>query len=182
MNLSRLAAAVLLATAAPLALADLKMGADAPDFSTQVALDGKVSDFKLSDALKSGPVVLYFYPKSFTSGCTKEAHLFAEATDRYAALGARVIGVSSDDVETQKKFSVAECRSKFPVAADADQHIIKAYDAGMMMFPGHASRVSYVITPDRKVNYVYSAMNPDEHVNNTLAALEKWRAAHPKAK
>src|SRR3546814_7938298 len=83
-----------------------------------------------------------------TQGCTIEARDFAEATDDYQALGATVIGVSADDIDTLKKFSVSECRSKFAVAADGDQAIMKAYDAVHDRRPDHAKRVSYVITPE----------------------------------
>jgi peroxiredoxin len=154
----------------------LALGTDAPDFITEAALSGKPFKFSLTDALKNGPVVVYFYPKAFTSGCTVEAHLFAEATERFKALGARVIGISNDDIEVLKKFSVTECRNQFAVGADQDQKIMKAYDAKLIFAPGMADRVSYVITPDHKVLYVYSAMSPEHHVENTLKALEDWRA------
>src|ERR1700677_498188 len=85
--------------AAP-AFAALPVGATAPDFSAQASQAGKQFSFKLSDALKKGPVVLYFFPAAFTSGCTIEAHDFADATDKFAALGATVIGVSHDKIET----------------------------------------------------------------------------------
>ena len=78
--------------------------------------------------------MLYFYPAAFTSGCTIEAHEFAEAMGKFQALDATVIGVSNDDIATLNKFSTSECRSKFPVAADGDQRIMKAYDAVMMAF------------------------------------------------
>lgn len=158
------------------ALAALKPGATAPDFSTQASLGGQVSTFSLADALKKGPVVLYFYPAAFTSGCTIEAHLFAEAVDRYKALGATVIGVSSDNIDTLNKFSVSECRSKFAVAADVDKKIIKAYDAQFLKITGYASRTSYVITPDHTILYEYTDMNPEKHVENTMQALEQWVA------
>src|SRR5271168_1642208 len=106
--------------AAPL-YAALQPGAQAPDFTTQATLAGKPFTFSLADALKKGPVVLYFYPAAFTSGCTVEAHDFADATDKFAALGATVIGVSHDNIATLDKFSVSDCRSKFPVAADPDE-------------------------------------------------------------
>src|ERR1700720_1176810 len=128
--------------------AALKPGAQAPDFTTQATLAGKPFTFSLADALKTGPVVLYFYPAAFTTGCTIEAHNFAEATDEYKALGATVIGVSHDNIDTLKKFSVSECRSKFPVAADGDAKIIKQYDATMPLVSSMANRVSYVIAPD----------------------------------
>ena len=118
------------------ALAALKPGDKAPEFSAPSSLGGQVSTFSLSEALKKGPVVLYFYPAAFTSGCTIEAHLFAEAVDRYKALGATVIGVSGDNIETLNKFSVSECRSKFAVAADVDKKIMKAYDAQFMKVTG----------------------------------------------
>ncbi len=114
--------------AAPL-YAALKPGAQAPDFTTQATLAGKPFTFSLADALKQGPVVLYFYPAAFTPGCTVEAHEFAEATDKFKAMGATVIGVSHDPIDTLNKFSVSECRNKFAVASDADQKITKAYDA-----------------------------------------------------
>jgi peroxiredoxin len=157
------------------ALASLKTGDKAPDFTTQASLGGKEFSFKLSEALKQGPVVLYFYPAAFTTGCTIEAHDFAEAVEQYKALGATVIGVSHDDIATLDKFSVSECRSKFAVAADADQSITKAYDAVLAIKPQYADRTSYVITPDGSILYVYTDLKPDHHVENTLAALKAWK-------
>ena len=113
-------AAALVAGYALTAQAVLKPGDPAPDFSTQASLGGNTYTYSLADALKKGPVVLYFYPAAFTKGCTIEAHAFAEAVDRYKAYGATVIGVSADEIGTLTKFSVSECRSKFPVAADPD--------------------------------------------------------------
>jgi alkyl hydroperoxide reductase subunit AhpC len=158
------------------ALAELKVGSNAPSFSAPAALAGQTYQFVLAEALKKGPVVVYFYPKAFTTGCTIEAQLFAEATDKFAALKATVIGVSADDVDTLKKFSQGPCGGKFAVAADLDRSIIKAYDAGMMIKPDMASRISSVVTPDSKVLFVHSGMNPDQHVSNTLAALQAWQA------
>ena len=154
--------------------AALKPGAPAPDFTARASLGGKEFDFSLAEALSRGPVVLYFYPAAFTSGCTIEAHAFAEAIDKYKALGASVIGVSSDDIATLNKFSVSECRSKFPVAADADKKIMTAYDARLAF--GYANRTSYVIAPDGRIIYEYTALDPSQHVANTLAAVEKWKA------
>ncbi len=156
--------------------AALKPGATAPDFSTQATLAGKPFNFVLADALKSGPVVLYFYPAAFTPGCTVEAHEFAEATAKFHALGATVIGVSHDSIDVLNKFSVSECRNKFAVAADGDQKITKAYDAVLWMKPEYANRTSYVIAPTGKIIYEYTAMSPDKHVANTLAAIQKWKA------
>ncbi len=155
------------------AVAALQVGAKAPDFTAEASLGGQVYSFSLADALKKGPVVLYFYPAAFTKGFTIEAHDFAEAIDQYKSLGATVIGVSHDNIETLNKFSVSECRSKFAVAADMDQHIIKAYDAALSI-TGYADRVSYVIAPDGKIIYQYVSMDPDKHVANTLAPLKSW--------
>ena len=171
-----LACAAALAFAPMAAQAALKVGDPAPDFSTDAAIGGKAFTFRLADALKKGPVVLYFYPKSFTSGCTVEAHLFAEATPKFAALGATVIGVSHDDLATQQKFPKEECRDQFAVAADADSKIIKAYDAKLMMVPGMADRISYVISPDGKVASVYASLDPDGHVAATMKAVQALKA------
>ncbi|WDD93552.1 peroxiredoxin [Burkholderia sp. FERM BP-3421] len=170
-------AATLIAGHALTAQAVLKTGDAAPDFSTEASLGGKTYTYALADALKQGPVVLYFYPAAFTKGCTIEAHAFAEAVDSYKQYGATVIGVSADDIGTLTKFSVSECRSKFPVAADPDAKIIRAYDAKLPMVD-KANRVSYVIAPDGKILYEYTSMSPDKHVENTLAAVKAWAAAH----
>jgi thioredoxin-dependent peroxiredoxin len=166
------------AMACSAALAALPNGAKAPDFTTQASLAGKPFTFSLADALKQGPVVLYFYPAAFTSGCTIEAHNFAEATDEFKSLGATVIGVSHDDIETLNKFSVSECRNKFAVAADADKKIMKAYDAQLFIKPDWAKRTSYVISPSGEIIYSYNALNPDKHVANTMAAVKQWVADH----
>jgi len=156
--------------------AALAPGAHAPDFTTEASLAGKPFSFSLAQALKNGPVVLYFYPAAFTPGCTVEAHDFAEATDKFKALGATVIGVSHDSIDTLNKFSVTECRNKFAVASDADQKITKEYDAVLKIKPEYADRTSYVIEPGGKIIYEYTALDPDKHVQNTLDAVEKWRA------
>lgn len=159
--------------------AALKIGEQAPDFTTQATLAGQPFTFALADALKSGPVVLYFYPAAFTHGCTIEAHDFAEATDKFKALGATVIGVSHDSIDTLNKFSVSECRNKFAVASDMDQKISKAYDAKLFI-TSYSSRTSYVIAPTGKIIYAYTALNPDKHVENTMAAVTKWQADQKK--
>jgi peroxiredoxin Q/BCP len=158
--------------------AALAVGATATDFTAQASLGGKEFTFSLADALKKGPVVLYFYPAAFTSGCTVEAHEFAEATDKFAALGATVIGVSADKIDKLDKFSVSECRSKFAVAADPDQKVIKAYDAVLKQKPEYSDRTSYVIAPDHTILMTYTDLNPDKHVDLTMDAVKKWRDEH----
>jgi peroxiredoxin Q/BCP len=154
--------------------AALKPGDVAPNFQAQASLGGSIFTFSLADALKKGPVVLYFYPAAFTTGCTIEAHDFADSVDAYHALGATVIGVSHDDIATLNRFSVSECRSKFAVAADRDQSIMKSYDAVLAIKPEYADRVSYVIAPDGHVVFAYTSLKPDKHVEYTLDALRKW--------
>lgn len=159
------------------ARAALSVGATAPDFTAEAALAGKSFAFTLSQALRKGPVVLYFYPRAFTSGCTQEAHAFAEATPVFEALGATVIGLSNDSIETLKKFSTEACRDRFAVAADPGARVIKAYDAALWLKRDMADRVSYVISPQGKVLFVHASLNPDGHVNSTLKAVEDWKRA-----
>jgi thioredoxin-dependent peroxiredoxin len=167
----------LLALALP-ASAALDVGAPAPLFTLQASLGGKAFTFTLADALKRGPVVLYFYPAAFTPGCNIEAHNFAEAVDRFTALGATVIGVSHDTIATLNKFSVSECQGKFPVAADVDMAVAKSYRATLAPVIKYANRTSYVITPDGRIVYAFSDLSPDDHVANTMHAVEAWRAEH----
>ncbi len=168
-------AAALLATPA---FASLKVGAKAPDFSATASIGGKEFKFALADALKKGPVVLYFYPAAFTPGCTIEAHNFADAMDDFQKLGATVIGVSHDPIEKLDRFSLTECRSKFPVAADANGSIMKSYDSVSSGDPEYAARTSYVIAPDGSVLYTYTAGDPTHHVEYTMAAVKKYADAH----
>jgi thioredoxin-dependent peroxiredoxin len=163
------------------AFAALPDGTKAPDFSTDASLAGKAFKFSLADALKKGPVVLYFYPAAFTPGCTVEAHEFAEATDKFKALGATVIGVSHDPIEKLNQFSVSECRNKFAVASDADGSVMKNYDAILPVKPEYANRTSYVIAPTGVIIYSYTDLKPDKHVENTMAAVKKWQDEHKKA-
>ena len=174
--MSRLLTALLAALLIPTAHAALNVGAPAPDFTAEAAVGGKAFKFNLAEALKKGPVVLYFYPKAFTSGCTVEAHQFAEATDKFKAVNATVIGMSNDNIDTLKKFSVEACRNKFAVAADAAGKVIKDYDVTLKMGPGTmADRVSYLIGADGKVAAVHASMDPDGHIDAMLKAAEKLK-------
>ena len=155
-------------------------GAKAPDFSTAASLAGKEFKFSLADALKKGPVVLYFYPAAFTPGCNIEAHKFAEAAAQFKALGATVVGVSHDPIAKLDEFSVQKCENKFPVASDGDGSIMKSYDSVLADHPEYANRTSYVIAPTGQIIYSYTAMNPDKHVENTMAAVKKWQDEHKK--
>lgn len=175
-SLPRRAAAALVMAALPLgAQAALKAGDTAPLFKTEAAVAGKPFPFDMAAALKKGPVVLYFFPKAFTRGCTIEANAFAEATPRFAALGASVVGMSHDNIDTLKKFSVEACRDKFAVASDAQGKTIRAYDAASLL-PGVASRISYVVGQDGKVVFAHEGSDPLKHVEETLKALERLQA------
>lgn len=167
-----LAAAALPAAAIPA----LPQGARAPDFTTRGALAGKPFRLHLKEQLKRGPVVLYFYPKAFTQGCTLEARAFSEAEKDFKAAGAQVIGLSADDYTTLARFSVEECRNAFPVAT-ATPAMIKAYDVALPQRAGMTNRTSYVIAPNGKIIYVHSELGWQDHVKNTLAAVRQWQAS-----
>jgi len=155
------------------AFAALDVGDKAPDFSAPAALDGKPFTYSLSAELARGPVVLYFFPAAFSTGCSIEAHAFAEAMDRFKAAGATVIGVSTDDLETLSKFSSQSCQGKFPVASDETKRISKSFDALMQTRPDYANRVSYVIAPGGTVSFFYQSLNPELHVEKVLAAVKE---------
>lgn len=174
---------LVLAAATP-AQAALDIGERAPDFTATAALGGKVYKFSLQDALRKGPVVLYFFPAAYSEGCSLEAHLFAEATPEFERLGASVVGVSGDDIETLTKFSVQACQNKFPVASDEPHAVIKSYDAALQTRPEYANRITYVISPEGSVVFHYLSLNPNKHVEKTLAALKAWaddKAKRPQA-
>lgn len=153
----------------------LPSGARAPDFRTSGALAGRPFRLHLGAQLRRGPVVLYFYPQAFTGGCTLEAHAFSEAADDFRAAGARVIGLSADDYDTLRRFSVEACRSAFPVAT-ASPAMIRAYDVALNDGTPRTNRTSYVIAPDGRIIYAYSDLNWRNHVENTLRAVREWRA------
>ena len=156
--------------AAPTAAA-LPTGAKAPNFTTQGAIAGKPFRLNLAEQLKHGPVVLYFYPKAFTKGCTLEAHAFSEAAKDFKKAGARVIGMSADDLPTLEKFSVEGCRNAFAVAT-ATPDVIKAYDVALKQKPDMTDRTSYVIDRSGKIVFVHSDLDWSEHVAKTLAAVK----------
>ncbi len=173
LKLAPLAAAVSALLLVTPAEAALPVGARAPDFTTLGALAGKPFRVRLADLLKQGPVVLYFYPKAFTKGCTLEAHAFSVAVPDFRKAGARVIGMSADDLPTLKKFSVEACRGAFPVAT-ATKATIKAYDVALPLV-GMSNRTSYVIARDGRVVMVHSDLDYKDHVAKTLAAVRALR-------
>ncbi|MEO7547268.1 MAG: peroxiredoxin [Ramlibacter sp.] len=169
--LSRVTLFALAAALGPAAHAALDVGDAAPKFTATAALGGKTFRYSLAEALAKGPVVLYFFPAADSDACSIEAHAFAEAIDQFAALGATVIGVSSDDIDTLAKFSVKSCQSRFPVAADETRSVIRSFDAVMQTRPDFANRLSYVIAPNGTVASYYLNLNPDKHVERMLNAV-----------
>ncbi|MCT9813428.1 peroxiredoxin [Acidovorax sp. Be4] len=169
------AAVALAALFSPAAHAVLKVGDAAPAFTTQAAVAGKPFEFDMQAALKKGPVVLYFFPKAFTQGCTQEAHAFAEATPQFKALGAQVVGMSHDDIATLQRFSTEACRDQFAVASDPKARTIQAYDASAAADPNRADRISYVIGQDGKIKFAHVGADPLEHVEQTKAAVRRLK-------
>jgi peroxiredoxin len=182
-----IAVAALAAFAATPALAALKPGDAAPDFTAQGSLGGKPFSFHLKEALKKGPVVVYFYPSAYTGGCDLEAHTFAEQSAKFAGAGAQILGVSADNLDRLKVFSADPnfCAGKFPIASDADTSIAKSYNLAVGAAKdgakdvrgeeiGHAfiERVTYVIGKDGKILATLSSksdgLSPDQHVAKSL--------------
>lgn len=170
----------LMAAAPTQGIAALAQGAKAPDFTLGAALGGKPFNLSLHQSLRKGPVVLYFFPAAFTSGCTVEAHLFAEASDDFNKLGARVVGVTAGNVERVAEFSRSECRDKFAVAADPGAKVAARYETTMQI-PGKpmmSDRTSFVIAPNGTILLSYTDRNPQAHIEKTMAAVRAWKSKH----
>src|ERR1700722_16736817 len=179
------------------AMAALKEGDAAPDFKTQASLAGKAFTFSLKDALKKGPVVVYFYPSAYTGGCNIQAHTFAVNSDKFAAAGATIIGVSLDNISRLKDFSAHSqyCAGKFPTASEADGSISKSYDLkvgaahegakdsrGVEIGHGFAQRTTFIVTPDGKIAATIGGLAPADNVDKALAAVQQLSAAKGGAK
>jgi peroxiredoxin Q/BCP len=173
-------------------MAALKVGDKAPDFSAKASLAGKEFNFSLADALKKGPVVVYFYPSAYTKGCDLEAHTFAENKDKFDAAGATIIGVSADSLERLDQFSADPdyCAGKFPVASDADRKISTSYDLtaaaakadakdvrGVAIDHDFIERETFVIGKDHKIIATLStkddSLTPDQHVKKSLEIVQQ---------
>lgn len=191
--MKKLLAAAAIATVALLsapAFAALQSGASAPEISAKGVTGGKEFDFKLSDALKKGPVVMYFFPAAYTAGCTIETQKFADKADEFKAAGATLVGLTAgaamadksmasatDNLARLAEFSKEHCRDKFPmVAINADT--VKAYDVVLTGRPDWSNRTSFVIAPDGKVLLSHTDMAPDSHIEETLKTVKAWKAAH----
>jgi peroxiredoxin Q/BCP len=181
-----LAAAAALAIALP-ASAALKEGDSAPDFKLQASQAGKAFNYSLKDALKKGPVVVYFYPSAYTGGCNVQAHAFAVNQEKFAAAGASIVGVSLDSIARLNDFSADPeyCAGKIAVASDSDGRTAKSYDLavrdaapgrkdtrGVDIDHGFAERTTFIVTPNGKVAAVVGGLAPGANVEQALQALQ----------
>jgi peroxiredoxin Q/BCP len=163
--------AFVLASLALPASAALPQGSKAPNFVTAGAIGGKIFRLSLQQQLRNGPVVLYFFPKAFTDGCTLEARAFSQAMPEFRKAGARVIGMSADNIKTLQKFSVEACRSAFPVGR-ASPELVREYDVVWKEKKGLTTRTSYVIGQDGRIVMVHDDLDWSQHVAKTLAAVK----------
>lgn len=189
-----LGALVALAAAMP-AFAALGPGVAAPAFTAEASQAGQEFTFSLANALKKGPVVVYFYPSAYTSGCDLEAHTFAVNRDKFDAAGATIIGVSADSIERLNAFSADPkyCAGKFPVASDADVKVALSYDLkavaaqpgmhdvrGVAIDHAFIPRTTFVIAGNGKIVATLSSetdhLRPDEHVKQSLAIVQRLQA------
>ncbi len=187
--------ALLAASMAMPAMAALKTGTTAPDFTAVASRAGKDFTFSLKQALKKGPVVLYFYPSAFTGGCDLEAHTFATNKARFDAAGATIIGVSADSIQRLNAFSSDPkyCAGKFPVASDSDGKIAASYDLktiaaqpgmndvrGVAIDHAFIPRTTFVIARDGRIIATLSSetdhLRPDQHVTKSLAIVQQIKA------
>ena len=193
MRMLRLAIPLLAAAALP-APAALHEGELAPRFTAPAALDGKPFQYSLADALKTGPVVVYFYPSAFTKGCNLQAHTFATQLERFQAAGASIIGVSLDDVGRLVAFSSDPeyCAGKLPVASDLDGSIARAFalqvrslpearkdTRGMEITHGLAERTTFVVHPDGHIAASLEGLAPVENVERALAVVQELALHRP---
>ena len=166
-------ATIALLAAAPVTAA-LPVGSAAPDFSTQGAMGGKPFQFSLKAALKKGPVVMYFFPAAFTSGCTIETKAFADASDDFKAAGATLVGVAADPIDKLQKFSIEACRSKFPVAV-ASAQMIADYNVALPMMAGRSNRTTFVIGKNGRIAWTLADFKPEPHISGSLAAVRSLK-------
>ncbi len=174
------------------AFAALKAGDAAPDFSAQASLAGKAFSYSLADALKKGPVVVYFYPSAFTEGCNVQAHTFSERRKDFDAAGATIIGVSLDSITRLNAFSADPkyCAGKIAVASDADGSIVKSYQLkvasasepfkdtrGVVVDHAFAERTTFVVTADHKIHAVIGGVTPTANVEAALKSVQELAKA-----
>ncbi|MBC3874006.1 peroxiredoxin [Undibacterium flavidum] len=190
-SVSILVSTIVALTIASSAIAALKEGQTAPEFTTQASFSGKAYSYSLKEQLKKGTVVVYFYPSAYTNGCNIQAHSFAESAEKFKAAGASIVGVSLDSIERLNDFSADPdfCAGKISVASDADGKIAKSYELtireaqagrkdsrGKDLDHGFAERTTFIITPDGKINATVGGVSPFENVEKSLAIVQKIAA------
>lgn len=187
--LKKLMTAAALATLGVLpAQAALNAGDAAPAFTTQASQAGKAFEFSLKEALKKGPVVVYFYPSAYTGGCNVQAHTFAVNHDKFTAAGASVVGVSLDSIKRLNDFSADPeyCAGKFPVASDADGSIARSYELAIRAAASgkkdtrgaeidHATteRTTFIVTPDGRIAAAVGGLTPAANVEKALEVVQQ---------
>lgn len=180
---------------APSVFAAIAPGTTAPAFTAQASQNGKSFTVTLADALKNGPVIVYFFPSAYTGGCDIEAHAFATEASKFADAGATIIGVSADSIQRLNKFSADPnyCAGKFPVVSDPEGKVAAMFDVkmsaavpdakdvqGEAIEHGFISRVTFVIGHDGKVAATFSSeadhLHPQDHVSKSLAIVEQLKS------
>lgn len=179
------------------AAAALKEGDLVPDFKLQASQAGKPFSYSLKDALRKGPVVVYFYPSAFTNGCNVQAHLFAQNVERFAAAGATIVGVSLDSIARLNEFSADPqfCAGKIPVASDADGKVARGFDLPITEIPAgrkdtrgieidHArtDRTTFIVMPDGRIAATVGGVAPDANVLKALELVQQLAARQPAQK
>jgi len=187
----RTLACTLALVAASTAFAALKAGDPAPAFTAPASLAGKPFTYSLKDGLAKGPVVVYFYPSAYTSGCNIQAHEFSTQADQFAAAGATVIGVSLDSIERLNEFSADPdyCAGKLAVASDRDGKIARAFglrvsDAqrgatdtrGKEIDHGFTERTTFVVQRDGTILAAVGGVSPEANVARALELVRKASA------
>ena len=176
-----------LALVAAAAQAALATGDAAPEFEAPASLNGKTFSYSLKDAVRKGPVVVYFYPSAYTGGCNLEAHTFAVQHEKFLAAGATIVGVSLDDIGRLNTFSADPdyCGGKIAVASDVGGKIAHAYalnvrDAaagrkdtrGAAIEHGFAERSTFVVGADGRIVAALNGLSPVENVEQALAVVQ----------
>jgi peroxiredoxin Q/BCP len=179
------------ALVATAALAALKAGDVAPAFTAPASFAGKPFTYSLKASLAKGPVVVYFYPSAYTSGCNVQAHEFSTKSEQFAAAGASVVGVSLDSIERLNAFSADPdyCAGKLAVASDADGRIARSFglrvtDAqpgatdtrGKEIDHGFTERTTFVVRKDGTIAATVGGVSPTENVARALEQVRKLAA------
>ena len=184
----RTVAAVLAFFVTTAAVAALNAGDAAPAFTAPASFAGKPFSYSLKDGLAKGPVVVYFYPSAYTSGCNVQAHEFSTRAEQFAAAGATVIGVSLDSIERLNAFSADPdyCAGKLAVASDSDGTIARSYGLrikdkvpgatdtrGKEIDHGFAERTTFIVRRDGTIAATVGGVSPEANVARALELVQQ---------